>query len=39
MERFVLKSVKMVKVKEFKDLKQMLSMSMEKYDINFTQLS
>ena len=39
MGTFILKSVERVKAREFEDLKQLISLSMAKYDIKFTQLS
>ena len=39
MERFVPESVRRAKVKEFEELKQLLSMFMVEYDMKFTQLS
>ena len=39
MERFVLESVRRAKAKEFEDLKQLSSISMTKYNIEFKKLS
>ena len=39
MERFVSKSVRMAKAREFEDLRQLPSMFMTEHDIKFTQLS
>ena len=39
MERLLIKSVTKAKARKFKDLKQLSSMTMAKYDVCFTQLS
>ena len=39
MERFIAKSVRMAKARDFKDTKQLPNIFMAEYDIKFTQLS